>query len=132
VNVAARLESANKLYGTNICVSKWTRNALDERFLLRRLDRVRVQGIDEALQLYELIGYSAESTAPLRESLELFENGMADFEAREWERAAAHFQTVLRIYPNDGPATRFHRLAEQYRDTPPRDSWDGVISLEQK
>jgi adenylate cyclase len=132
VNLAARLESANKLYGTHICVSHWTRDALDERFLLRRLDRVRVQGIDEAVRLYELIGYSGESTAPLREALELFENGIVDFEAREWERAAAHFRTVLRIYPNDGPAARFAGIADRYLTDPPRESWDGVITLEQK
>jgi len=132
VNLAARLESANKLYGTHICLSHWTRDALDERFLLRRLDRVRVQGIDEAVRLYELIGYSGESTAPLREALELFENGIVDFEMREWERAAAHFRTVLRIYPNDGPAARFAGLADRYLSEPPRESWDGVTALERK
>lgn len=132
VNLASRLESVNKLYGTHICVSHWTREALDERFLLRRLDRVRVKGIDEEVRLYELIGYQTESTAPLREALELFENGMNDFEQREWERAERWFSTVLRIYPNDGPAERFARLTKEYLSAPPRESWDGVTMLESK
>lgn len=132
VNLAARLEGVNKTYGTSICISEETREALDEGFLLRRMDRVRAVGMDRPVRLYELVGYLEESTAPLREALELFEAGIDDFEAREWERAKDRFNTVLRIYPDDGPATLFLSRCEEFILEPPRESWDGVLSLRTK
>ncbi|MCO6746509.1 hypothetical protein KQH42_30370, partial [Streptomyces sp. CHA1] len=70
--------------------------------------------------------------APLREAVELFEAGIDDFEAREWERAQARFTTVLRIYPDDGPAKLFLRRCEEFLADPPRETWDGVVSLTSK
>jgi adenylate cyclase len=133
VNLAARLEGINKSYGTSICVSEETKDALDEeRFLLRRMDRVRAVGMDRPVRLYELVGLYEESTAPLREALTIFEKGLDQFEAREWERARDHFSTVLRIFPDDGPATLFRRRCEKFLETPPRETWDGVLSLAEK
>ncbi|MFW6215747.1 MAG: CHASE2 domain-containing protein, partial [Alkalispirochaetaceae bacterium] len=129
VNLAARLEGINKTYGTSVCISEETRKALDERFLARRMDRVRAVGMDRPVRLYELVGYLEESTAPLREAVELFEAGIDDFEARAWERAQARFTTVLRIYPDDGPAKLFLRRCEEFLADPPRETWDGVVSL---
>ncbi|MCG8478756.1 MAG: adenylate/guanylate cyclase domain-containing protein, partial [Spirochaetales bacterium] len=132
VNLASRLEGVNKPYRTAICIGEHTRELLPEGFLLRRMDRVRVKGTDEPVRLYELIGYGDESSAPQREALELFERGLADFEMRSWETAARRFETVLRIYPDDGPATLFLERCREFMEQEPRDTWDGVISLTAK
>lgn len=132
VNLAARLEGVNKVYGTAICVSEFTHAELPQGFLTRRMDRVRVQGIDGPVRLYELIGYQEEASAPLREALELFDRGLAAFETHDWEAAQARFETVMRIYPDDGPARLFAQRCEKFRAEPPRDTWDGVIALSQK
>ncbi|MFW5826495.1 MAG: CHASE2 domain-containing protein [Alkalispirochaeta sp.] len=132
VNLAARLEGVNKQYGTAMCVSGSTYQHLPEGFLFRRMDRVRVQGIDDPVRLYELIGYAQESSAPLREALELFERGLAAFERWEWSEALSRFETVLRIYPDDGPARLFIERCRGFLEEEPRDTWDGVITLSEK
>lgn len=132
VNLAARLESVNKQYGTYICVSEETYNRLPEGFLFRRMDRVRVQGIDDPVRLYELVGYREEASAPLREALDIFALGLGEFEQGAWEEARHRFETVLRIYPDDGPARLFIERCREFETEPPRDTWDGVISLSRK
>lgn len=132
VNLASRLEGANKIYGTRICVSEAVFREVPEGFLMRRMDRVRVQGIDNPVRLYELLGYAEEASAPLREALELFSRGLAAFEKREWPEALNRFETVLRIYPDDGPSLLFIKRCKQLIAEPPRDTWDGILRLPSK
>lgn len=132
VNLASRLENVNKQYKTWTIVSEETFCAAGGGLLGRRMDRVRVLGIDRPVRLYELLGYADESTAALREALGLFEEGLARFEAREWEQARALFETVLRIYPTDGPAALFVTRCNAFIDEGVRESWDGIISLAEK
>jgi adenylate cyclase len=132
VNLASRLEGVNKLYRTSMCISEATYAALPEGFLTRRMDRVRVQGVDRPVRLYELIGYQEESSAPLREALEIFDRGLVAFEAGDWEAAQARFETVTRIYPDDGPAALLATRCRTYIAEPPRDTWDGVYALTSK
>ncbi len=132
VNLAARLEGVNKQYGTLICISENTERELGEGFLVRKMDRVRVKGMDRAIRLFELLGYQTESTAPQREALELFDAALDDFEHRRWKTAGDRFETVLRIYPDDGPAKLFLDRCKRFETDAPRESWDGVMTLSQK
>jgi len=57
VNLAARLEGLNKVYGTNIVCEGTTRDAIrHHKFFLRRLDRVQVKGKTLPTEVYEVIG----------------------------------------------------------------------------
>ncbi|MFW5684720.1 MAG: adenylate/guanylate cyclase domain-containing protein, partial [Spirochaetota bacterium] len=132
VNLASRLENVNKQYGTWTIISEETYREAGEGFLVRQMDRVRVVGIDRPVRLYELLGATSESTAAQREALELFSQGLALFEAREWDRARSLFETVLRIFPTDGPARLFVDRCELFARDGVRESWDGVISLTEK
>lgn len=132
VNLASRLEHVNKQYGTYTIISEETFQAAGEGLLVRRMDRVRVVGIDRPVRLYELLGYADDSTAALREALDLFASGLGSFEQREWKSALARFETVLKIYPTDGPAKLFAARCKRFLKQPVRESWDGVITLTQK
>ena len=132
VNVASRLEGVNKQYGTLSMISEETYRGAGEGLLVRRLDRVRVLGIDRPVRLYELLGYADDSTSALRESLALFEEGLDAFEQRDWVRARELFVTVRRIYPTDGPADLFIARCDEFIGNGVRESWDGVISLTEK
>ena len=53
VNLAARIESANKQYQTGgILISEYTHKEIGTEFACRRLDRVRVMGINAPVRLY--------------------------------------------------------------------------------
>jgi adenylate cyclase len=60
LNLAARLESINKIYGTEIVISDSTRNLLPNTFIVRELDRVAVKGKSKGVVIYELLGKKEE------------------------------------------------------------------------
>jgi adenylate cyclase len=132
-NVASRLEGANKLYGTWILVSEKTQQLAGDAFIFRRLDRVRLQGVQEPVRLYQLLGYRGDETPILKEALEIFEDGLAAYEQARFEYATSRFAQVRKLYPDDGPALLFEsRATEAAAEGITGADWDGVTSLQSK
>ena len=69
VNLASRLEGANKFYGTTVIASETTVALTGEAFAWRELDAIRVKGRIQALKIYELLARAADLT-PERELLD--------------------------------------------------------------
>jgi adenylate cyclase len=132
VNLAARLEGVNKQYGSWILASGPAVEAAGSEFLVRRMDRVRVVGIFEPVQLYEVLDFAAEAPAELTATVELFHNAMTVFEAKDWTEAGKLFQAVLDHAPEDGPAKTYLERCAKFRKTPPVKDWDGVFNLTEK
>ncbi len=132
VNLASRLEGVNKQYGTWIMVSEDTYREGGAGFLARKLDRVRVVGIDRPVRLYELLDEAGSEEAKVKEAVGIFHRGLEQFEGKEWQAAKDSFQQVLHILPDDGPATTFTRRCDEYIVKPPPASWDGVFNLTSK
>ncbi len=129
VNLASRLEGVNKQYGTWVLVSEATRGDAGDRFAFRRLDRVRVVGINEPVRLYELIDEKAETSPEMLQAVEIFQRGLERFEEKDWALAQKHFQEVQRMVPDDGPTAIYLKRCREFRRTPPRPEWDGVFNL---
>ena len=104
VNLASRLEGVNKQYGTWLMMSEHTYDMGGTDFFVRKLDRVRVVGINEPVRLYELIEEKDAVDKTVAQAVEVFHEGLQDFEAKNWKIAAATFRRVLQILPDDGPA----------------------------
>ena len=64
VNLASRLEGANKFYGTSIIASETTVALAGDAFAWRELDTVRVKGRTQALTIYDLLALSELLTRP--------------------------------------------------------------------
>ncbi|MHB0968442.1 MAG: CHASE2 domain-containing protein [Thermoanaerobaculia bacterium] len=56
VNLASRLESKNKDYGTEIIISEFTLARIGDSIGTRYLDEVKVKGKDKAVKIYEVEG----------------------------------------------------------------------------
>jgi adenylate cyclase len=132
VNLAARLEGVNKQYGTWILVSETTRNEAGDDFIFRRLDRVRVVGINKPVRLFELVDERTQTDGATKEALDAFEEGLTLFEQREWERAHKNFEQTLAARPDDGPATFFAKRCKEFQKKAPPANWDGVFNLNMK
>src|SRR6202453_720805 len=78
VNIASRLESANKLYGSVIIIGPETRRLAGKRILVRELDRLAVYGRAGGLQIYELLGVEDE-LADRAVWADLYESGLASY-----------------------------------------------------
>ncbi|MCX7834726.1 MAG: adenylate/guanylate cyclase domain-containing protein [bacterium] len=133
VNLASRLESVNKLYKTNILCSGQTVQQLDTQFHLRFLDRVRVVGKTQYVEIYEVIGLS---NVPLPESkkkaIEFFAKGRIHYEKFEYDAARMMFMQALASDPEDGPSKVFLKRCQEYLLTPPPKDWDGVYVITEK
>ncbi len=132
VNLASRLEGVNKMYGTGILISETTYQAGGNDFTVRKLDRVRVVGINTPVRLYELIEEKSETDSRTIEGLEIFHRGLSLFEEKDWEKAQEVFSLVLDILPDDGPANTYLSRCREYLKKPPKDSWDGIFNLTTK
>jgi adenylate cyclase len=132
VNLAARLEGVNKQYGTWILISEATRNEAGEHFAYRKLDRVRVVGIETPVRLFEVVDESNTLDPLVKEALDMFHDGLDLFENREWDKAQERFQEVLSARPGDGPATFFSKRCADFQKKAPPANWDGVFNLTSK
>lgn len=133
VNLASRLEGANKSYRTSIMIGFETWEDVKDRFVTRPLDFLRVKGKTEPETVFELLAEKPEklSAAKLR-ALELFEQGIKLYRQGEFEDALIVFRKALGEDPDDGPARVYVDRCEQYIYQPPDEDWDGVWTLTEK
>ena len=132
VNIAARLEGVNKQYGTWILASERTMEKAEDIFLTRRLDRVRVVGINKPIRLYNPLAVRSEASKVLIDLVNEFEKALSKFEERDWKTAKNLFKNVLNIDPDDKPSVRYIQLCEKFIEKEPEQNWDGVFNLTSK
>lgn len=105
VNVASRVEGLNRTYGTEVLISASTYNLVRERFLCRLLDRVKVKGRSEAIDVYELVADRERGVTPEQERLcELFTSALAACDNSDFETALSHLDAIAELAPDDGPS----------------------------
>lgn len=126
VNLASRLEQANKFYGTRILVSEGTRDLAGETLAFREIDSLRVVGKQEPVRVYELLGYSAELSENDKQRVQAFEAGLARYRAQDWDAAEVAFHECLAILPKDRPSQAMLERIAAFRQAPPEAGWDGV------
>ncbi len=131
VNLAARLEGLTKIYGTEIIVSAYTAQHLDQGFTLRELDLVRVKGKKQPVAIYELLGLGSPE-ADLAEFLHLYHQGLQLFREQRWEESLTLFNQALALRPQDFHGQRYVKLVQQFRVDPPGPDWQGLAIMEKK
>jgi adenylate cyclase len=124
VNLASRLESANKTYGTHIIVSEFTKKEMGDRFFCRYIDKVCVKGKKEAVVIYEPLVEGKPDEA-LRKEVEDFEKAVADYQAQKFQQAFDVIDNLYRNNPVRLYAIYLHRI-KSYLKSPPTEDWDGA------
>jgi class 3 adenylate cyclase len=132
VNLASRLEGVNKQYGTWILASDDTVRETGERLLTRKLDRVRVVGINEPVRLHELIDTMEDASGNQHKLVQIFQAALERFEQHDWNQAAAGFKEALALKANDTPSQMYLQRCVNFMQKPPQDGWDGVYNLTEK
>ncbi|WP_315719509.1 MULTISPECIES: adenylate/guanylate cyclase domain-containing protein [unclassified Bradyrhizobium] len=128
VNVASRLEGANKFYGTTIIGSHSTVARAGDEFAWRELDTIRVKGREQSLRIYELHGRAAELSAPEHALLAGYAAGLAHWRAGELPQAADCFAPAV---ARDTPSALFaQRVAAALKGGTV--DWDPIRSLQEK
>jgi adenylate cyclase len=132
VNLAERLESANKYYGTNVLLCQFTADKLRRPALLREIDFLRVRGSTRPLAVFEALNHHTDDSFARRdEVLQAYAEGLQRYRKREWTRAANCFRAASLANPRDKPSNLFLERCQSYMETPPPESWDGVWTMGQ-
>jgi adenylate cyclase len=131
VNVASRLESANKEYGTDIIIGEETRHLAADRIHVRELDRLVVYGRAGGLAIYELLGL-ADNGAERPGWAVLYESALTAYRAQDFTRAITLFQQVLTEKAADYPAQIMIERCRVFLRSPPGKDWDAINAMKVK
>lgn len=132
VNIAARLESANKQYGTQILMSEDTYKLVKDDFETREIDNIIVVGKSLSVRVFELLGFKGKVEKQVLEVRDYFEKGLTAYRVQDWDEAQRCFDTCLEINPLDKPSQIFEERVKVLQKNPPPDSWDGVWQMTKK
>jgi adenylate cyclase len=115
VNLAARLESANRIYGTQILLGETTAQALGPHFETREVDTIAVKGKTESTRIFELLGPAGQVPENILHLREIHTQALIAYRAQNWDAAEMAFRACLELCPNDGPATLLLKRIETMR-----------------
>lgn len=127
VNIASRLESLNKYYGTFAIVSKNIYEAAQNDFVFRLLDFITLKGETEKISVYELLGKKGERSE-MSPILSKYEQALEAYRKRRFTDAMHLLQDQL----HDGPSRTIHTRCSQFLQNPPPASWDGSYAFVEK
>lgn len=136
VNLAARLESANKAYGSKSIITEAVFNKLRGLFICRELDLITVKGKTEPVRIYEILQQKSQAKKSnaadkLIEIKTLFEQGLSLYRGQKWAESEKCFTECAAKY-NDLPSVVFLDRINHFKSNPPPSDWDGVFKMSVK
>jgi adenylate cyclase len=131
VNVASRLEAANKEYGTEIIIGEETRRLAGDRIHVRELDRLVVYGRAGGLAIYELLGVAADGTE-LPCWAVLYKSALTAYRAQDFARAISLFHQVLAANGSDRPSQIMLERCREFLQSPPGEDWQAANAMKMK
>lgn len=133
VNLASRLESACKQYGTHLLISEFTRARLKSTYRMREIDRVVVKGKTQPVAIFEVLDYHNESTFPhMMAMLSAFSYGLEAYRKGEFAEAEQSFNQAQRLHPKDLCTQMYLERCAHLKIDPPGPEWDGVWIMKSK
>ncbi|PKL50815.1 MAG: hypothetical protein CVV42_02075 [Candidatus Riflebacteria bacterium HGW-Riflebacteria-2] len=132
VNLASRLEGANKEYGTALMVSDATFQRAKHVVVGRFLDFLAVKGKKEPVKVHELVCEVGNEPPGWNELIELYDRAIQLHLERKWDEAIATFEQILARWPDDGPSHTYIARCNEYKQAPPPEGWDGRYILTHK
>ena len=132
VNLAARLEGANKFYKTYSMISGSTYELVKDDVDSRQLDIIRVVGKNEPVPVHELLARKNETSSEMSGVVEQYLKGLKLYQDRNFADAVKEFEKVLTIDPDDGPSQTYVKRCAMFIETPPEKDWDGVFTFTEK
>jgi adenylate cyclase len=131
VNLASRLEGANREYGTHVILGAATHELVSDAVVARELDLVRVKGKRAPAQIFELLALQPAPSA-LAAFVERFGWGLSAYKAQRWDEAIARFREADQLRGGDPPSRKYVERCEAMRREPPGPEWDGVFEMKTK
>ncbi|MDQ1330981.1 MAG: adenylate cyclase [Thermodesulfobacteriota bacterium] len=132
VNIAARLEGVNKIYGIYTLISDTTFAAAGNGIVTREIDSVNVVGRNEPVTIYELAGLPEDIDEVMRRTYDSYAKGLEAYRKSDWNLAIRQFISALDITINDGPSKTMLARCNEYKLNPPEKGWNGAYTIKTK
>lgn len=132
VNLASRLEGANKAYGSRCLISEATQKIGGAEIETREIDRLVVVGQTQPQTVFEIMGAKGALTPQQMRLRDKYAEGLAAYRAQRWADARRAFDAALEAVPNDGPSLALIARIEGFAQNPPPADWNGAWQLDHK
>jgi adenylate cyclase len=132
VNLAARLEGANKEYRTQILLSEETASLVRGHILCRPIDRIAVKGRALPTLIFEALCLQQEATPAQEAMARQYEEALACYFRGDFAAAAVRFRQLIQRFPEDGPSQVLLRRCQRFVAIPPPAPWAGIHELTSK
>lgn len=132
VNLASRLEGANKEFGTTILMGEATHRLVADRVLARPVELLQVKGKKQPIQTYELLSILNGASANLIEQVKVFNEAYQLYRVKNFVDALELFQRFLALYPEDQLASIYMQRCQEFLKKPPPSDWNGVYTMKTK
>lgn len=130
VNVAARLQSAAKTYGTGIVVCEETRRAAGEAFCFMELDFAALKGREKPERVFALLCAREDAGPAEIARTTAYAAALEAYRAQDFDGAAERLGSWLHANPDDPPFTLLLERARHLSAEPPGEAWDGVYRFD--
>jgi adenylate cyclase len=131
VNLGSRLEGLTRVYGVGIIVGPNTRQAVRD-IVFRELDRVKVKGKDEPVEIFAPIGMEGQVDKKVMDEIKLWHKALRAYRARKWDEAEMDLFNLQRMSPEFKLYQLYFERIKQCREDPPGPDWDGVTAFKTK
>jgi adenylate cyclase len=132
VNLASRLEGANKETGTAILLGPLTAARVAGAMVLRPVARLQVKGKTQAVEVSELLASRDGADDATLAFAAVFTRGFEAYCERRFEQAAADFASAAALRPDDLSSAHYQAEARRFGEAPPGPEWHGILKLETK
>lgn len=132
VNVASRIESANKFYGTSTLISETAYQQVKENFITRLIDDVVLVGKATPIRLYELVGNKGYVGDKKLRQIELYEKAFHCYSHRQFSEAIVLLEKLITHTPSDRATTQLLERCQRYQINPSAETWQGEYILASK
>lgn len=128
VNLAARLEGANKAYGSKSLITEAVYEKVKDEYLCREIDMIAVKGKNEPVRIFEILQEKPKAQPKLLEIKNHFEKGLSAYRRCDWKTAEKQFTQNVELF-HDAPSATYLERVRVYAKAPPPDDWDGVFRM---
>jgi adenylate cyclase len=132
VNLASRLEGANKQYGTTIMISESTKIAAGSGIETRPVDCIAVKGKSIAVPVHELVGETGRLSELELRKIDLTRQGWELYLARKFHESRVCYASIIEETGEDTLAKVFIDRCTFLEAHPPGNDWNGEMCLDSK
>ncbi len=126
INLGSRVESLCKYYDSKLNISNFTKDKLQEKYIFRFLDLVKVKGKNEPVEIWQVLG-KGEANESLKEELDLYHKAIEFYKNSDFINALEIFESLEN---NENKTNKniykiYITRCKEFIKTPPK-NFDGV------